>query len=180
MPAVSQSLRADIHFQVKVLSPVAVCSPFFRSSRQSRWCLRPQRQVITGSAFLPLEVRVTDSSIPPNSVLGASVAFQSTVLRPAGNDFMLVSGDSGGASAGMSVILGPSQSSILTDSNGFASVLPSVGSFTGPLEVEIQVSAAVTASLRDELEIYPVMGGGNTFSSTSSRGNGSVPAGRGL
>ena len=36
-------------------------------------------QVVTGTAFQPLTVRVTDSSTPPNPVLGASVVFQSTV-----------------------------------------------------------------------------------------------------
>ncbi len=50
-------------------------------------------QVVTGAAFQPLTVRVTDSSTPPNPVLGASVLFQSTVLRPAGNDLFLTPGD---------------------------------------------------------------------------------------
>jgi hypothetical protein len=42
-------------------------------------------QVVSGPAFQPLTVRVTDSSTPPNPVLGATVLFQSTVLRLPGN-----------------------------------------------------------------------------------------------
>ncbi len=50
-------------------------------------------QVITAPPFRPLTVRLTDSSTPPNPVLGASVLFQSTVLRPPTNDLTLTSGD---------------------------------------------------------------------------------------
>lgn len=133
-------------------------------------------QVITGSAFLPLQVRVTDSSIPPNPVLGASVLFQSTVLRPAGNNLILP-GDPGSAPPEMPVILSSSQSSIQSNADGLASILPAVGLFSGPLEVEIQVSAGATASLQDELEIYPATDSGNTSSPTSSLWNGDIPAG---
>ena len=42
-------------------------------------------QVVSGPAFQPLTVRVTDSFNPPNPVLGATVRFQSTVLRLPGN-----------------------------------------------------------------------------------------------
>jgi hypothetical protein len=61
----------------------------------------------------------------------------------------------GGTPAGMSVILGASQTNILSDVNGLASIVPSVGSFTGALEVEIQVSAGATALLQDQLETFP-------------------------
>jgi hypothetical protein len=98
-------------------------------------------QVIDGTSFQPLAIRVTDSSKPPNPVLGASVVFQSTVLRPEGND-----------SAGMPVILGAGQSSVLSDINGMVSFLPSVGSFSAPLEVEIEVSAGVGAVLQSQME----------------------------
>ncbi len=67
-------------------------------------------QVVTGTAFQPLTVRVTDSSTPPNPVLGASVLFQSTVLRPVGNNLVLTPGDPTVTPPGMPVILSASQS----------------------------------------------------------------------
>ncbi len=112
-------------------------------------------QVITAPPFQPLTVRVTDSSTPPNPVLGASVLFQSTVLRPPANDLTLTSGDTTVTQTGMPVILGASQSSTTSDANGLANLLPSVGSFSGILEVEIQVSAGTSAALTDVMESFP-------------------------
>ena len=88
-------------------------------------------QVVTGTAFQPLTVRATDSSTPPNPVLGASVLFQSTVLRPAGSDLTLAPGDPTVTQTGMPDILSASQSTVQSDINGLASFVPSVGSFTG-------------------------------------------------
>jgi hypothetical protein len=135
-------------------------------------------QVVAGTAFQPLMVRVTDSSGPPNSVLGASVLFQSTVLRPAGGNLTLAPADPIVTQTGTPVILSSSQNTIASDANGLASFVPSVGSFTGPLEIEIQVSAGTTAVLEDELESIPAGSSGNT-SSTFSQWHGGVPAPRG-
>ncbi len=134
-------------------------------------------QVVAGTAFQPVTVRVTDSSSPPNPVLGVSVLFQSSVLRPEGNDLTLVPGDPTVTQTGMAVILSASQSTAQSDVNGLASFVPSVGSFTGVLEIEIQVSAGTTAVIEDELETFPAGGSGNT-SSANSLGRGSVPARR--
>ena len=112
-------------------------------------------QVVTGTAFHPLIVRVTDSSTPPNPVLGASVLFQSTVLRPMGNNLTSTPGDPTVMQTGMPVILGASQTPLQSDANGLASFVPSVGSLTGPLEIEIQVSAGTTAALQDVMETFP-------------------------
>jgi hypothetical protein len=87
-------------------------------------------QVVTGTAFQPLVVRVTDSSTPPNAVLGANVVFQSAVLRPGGNDLTTAPGDPIVTQTGMPVILSASQSTTASDANGLASFVPSVGSFT--------------------------------------------------
>jgi hypothetical protein len=114
-------------------------------------------QVVAGQAFQPLTVRVTDSSAPPNPVLGANVLFQSTVVRSTGSNLALTGGNS---QSGMPIILSESQSSVVSDANGLATILPSVGPFTGPLQVEIQVSAGATASLQDELEVYPAIDSG--------------------
>ncbi len=75
-------------------------------------------QVITAPPFQPLTVRVTDSSTPPNPVLGAGVLFQSTVLRPPANDLTVTSGDTTVTQPRMPVILGASQSRTTSDANG--------------------------------------------------------------
>lgn len=113
-------------------------------------------QIVTGQGFVPLTVRVTDSSTPPNPVLGASVLFQSIVLRPTANDLTLVTGDTDTSTqAGMPVILSASQSSVTSDANGLASFVPSIGPFSGLLEVEIQISAGATAALSEVMESFP-------------------------
>jgi hypothetical protein len=55
----------------------------------------------------------------------------------------------------MPVFLGASQTTVQSDVNGLASITPLVGSFTGPLEIEIQVSAGTTAALQDVMETFP-------------------------
>jgi hypothetical protein len=134
-------------------------------------------QVVAGSPFLPLTVRVTDSSTPPNPVLAASVLFQSTLLRPMANDLIPATGSSG--ISGMPVILSASESSVLSDGNGLASFAPSAGSFTGPLEIEIQVSAGTSAALQDVMETFPESSSGIATAPTSSPWHGNDPAARG-
>jgi hypothetical protein len=55
----------------------------------------------------------------------------------------------------MPVILSESQTNVLSDANGSASFSPTVGLFTGTLEVEIQISAGVGALLQSVLETFP-------------------------
>ena len=112
-------------------------------------------QAVVGQPFQPLTVRVTDSSTPPNPILGASVLFQSAVLRPSGDDLALTSADPTIIQTGMPVILGAGQTIATSGTNGLANFLPSVGSFTGVLEVEIQVSAGTSAALEDVMESFP-------------------------
>jgi hypothetical protein len=78
----------------------------------------------------------------------------------------------------MPVILSARQSTVQSDVNGLASLVPSVGSFNGTLEIQIQVSAGTTAVLQDELESVPAASGGST-SPTFSQWPGGVPALRG-
>jgi hypothetical protein len=135
-------------------------------------------QVVSGTTFQPLSVRVTDSSSPPNPILGASVVFQSTVMRPVGNSGGGTTGDGGITSTGTPVILSSSQGTVQSDVNGLASIVPSVGSFTGTLEIQVQVSAGATAFLQDVLESVSGAGSGST-SPTPGLWDGSVPAPRG-
>jgi len=103
-------------------------------------------QLTTGQAFQPVVVRVTDSSPSPNPVIGAPVVFQTTVLRPGGSP-------PGGGSGSMPVILQVTQSSVTSNATGLASIVPSAGAFSPPLEVDVQVSAGTSASITDPLEV---------------------------
>ncbi len=110
-------------------------------------------QVSSGAAFQPVIVRVTDSSSPPNPVLGAAVTFLTTVLRPGGT----APGDGGGetksGNPAMPVVLKVTQSSAASDVNGLANIVPSSSGFSGPLEVDVAVTAGINASLDYPLQI---------------------------
>jgi len=118
-------------------------------------------QISTGQAFQPIVVRVTDSSSPPNPVIGAGVTFLTTVLRSGGTS----SGGSGNGNSGnpaMPVILKVSQSSAVTDINGLANIVPSAGGFAAPLEVDVGVTAGASGWLDYPLQVLPaVTSGGN-------------------
>jgi hypothetical protein len=140
---------------------------------QARLNLQPVSgagQVVAGAPFQPLTVRVTDSATPPDSVLGANVLFQSTVIRPSGNDLALATGGGSNTQNGMPVILSSTQSTAQSNSSGLASFTPSVGSFTGTLEVEVQVSAGTAATMLDVMESLPE----TYFGDTPAEGNDSL------
>lgn len=137
-------------------------------------------QVVAESALQPLIVRVTDSSTPPNSVIAANVLFQSIVMRPVGNNLTLAPGDPAATQTGMPAILGSTQASVPSDANGLASFVPSVGSLSGRLEIEIQVSAGTTAALQDVLEMFPEEASGDSSSAVSGLIRGGVPDARGV
>jgi hypothetical protein len=115
-------------------------------------------QVSTGQAFQPVVVRVTDSDAPPNLVLGAAVAFQTTVLRPGGNAPGAGNGETNPTNPAMPVILQVSQSSATTDVNGLANITPSSGGFSAPVGVDVAVTAG-NGALGYQLEVLPGLGG---------------------
>ena len=93
-------------------------------------------QLITvGPAFQPVTVRVTDTSVPPNPVLGVSVLFQSLLGRTNNDAPIVAGGDTIITRNPMPIILGTSQASISTDANGLASMQPSTGGFQGALAI---------------------------------------------
>ncbi len=120
------------------------------ASQQQLWPVAGAGQISVGSAFQPLVVRVTDSSSPPNAVLAAPVLFQTTIFRP-------VASQSGTNPTNpvLPVILSASQGNAATDINGLASLVPSSGGFSPPLEVDVEISAGTTAALDDPLEVLP-------------------------
>ena len=81
--------------------------------------------------------------------------FQSTLLRPAGNDLILTPGDPTVTQPGLPVYLSANQNTAQSNVSGLASFTPSVGSFTSPLELEIQISAGTTAALQGVMEAIP-------------------------
>ncbi len=143
------------------VSPVnAPCQPFYANpvplSQQNLQPVAGAGQVSTGQGFQPVVVRVTDLSTPPNSVIAAPVVFLTTVLRAA-------SGETNPSNPVMPVILSVTQSNATTDLNGVASLLPSGGAFSPPLEVDVTITAGTTARLDDPLEILPALTDANNF-----------------
>ena len=112
-------------------------------------------QVSTGQPFQPVTVRVTDLSLPPNSVIAANVAFLTTVLRPGGTSSGGGNGETNPTNPAMPVILQVSQSNVVTDINGLASVAPSAGGFSAPLEVDVAVMAGLSSFLDYPLQLLP-------------------------
>ncbi len=164
--------------QVNACVPSGPCAPTYANpvplAQQNLQPVAGENQIVVlGQAFQPIIVRVTDSSSPPNPVLGASVAFENIVERSEGNSAI---GDSGQGNPVMPDILSVSQSAAVTDFNGLASVDPSAGSFNGALEVNVLATAGISAMLNYALEALPAAaetGGSSTNGSSipPSRGN---------
>jgi hypothetical protein len=114
-------------------------------------------QLITvGSPFQPVAVRVTDTSVPPNPVLGASVLFQWLLGRTTDNAPIVSGGDTNITTNPMPIILGISQAAVTSDANGLASMLPSTGGFQGALAILGNVTAG-PESLPFQLQsLWPV------------------------
>jgi IPT/TIG domain-containing protein len=124
-------------------------------------------QVSAGQAFQPVFVRVTDSSTPPNPVIAAGVLFQTTVLRPGGDPPAGGSGETNPGNPVMPVILSVTQNNATTDLNGLASIVPSGGGFSPPVEVNVAITAGTSAQLDDPLELLPAAIGGSNSTGTN-------------
>jgi hypothetical protein len=100
------------------------------STPSSLWTLEAvsgSSQVVpAGQSFQPLVVRVTDGSLAADPVMGVNVTFKTTLARVPEN--------------GMPVILGSSQTQVVSTLDGLASIVPSAGS-VGPCDVIIAVIA---------------------------------------
>ena len=114
-------------------------------------------QLITvGSAFQPVVVRATDTSVPANPVLGASVLFQSLLGRTTDNAPIVPGGDTNITTDPMPIILGISQASVTSDANGLVTMQPSTGGFQGALAI-LGVVTAGPESLPFQLQsLWPM------------------------
>jgi hypothetical protein len=110
--------------------------------------------VPNGQPFQPLVMRVIDGSASDNPVQGVSVTFQATLERnPQGSGGGPPQGNAmrnGQPQDGQPIILGTSQSQVVTDQNGLALITPTVGSL-GPCDALIMVTAGI-AMAQFELE----------------------------
>ncbi len=116
-------------------------------------------QISNNSTFQPVIVRVTDASVPPNPIVGAAVVSLITVLRPGGVVPLPGNGETNPGNPSMPVILQVSQSNTTSDANGLASLTPSAGGFSPPLEVDVSITAGTSAVLDDALWLLPLQSG---------------------
>jgi hypothetical protein len=110
-----------------------------------------------GDAFQPIWVRVTNSVTPPNPVMGARVTFESMMFLPDAPVPVEGSGDNGSAHHPMKVLLGSSQTTPVTDANGLATLMPSVGGLGRALQIEVMASAGTATPLQYELSVLPLL-----------------------
>ena len=109
-----------------------------------------------GLSFQPVVVRVVDSASPQHPVLAAPVGFLTTVMHSGGSVHGVDVGDTNPGNPAMPVILKVTATYAMTDGNGLASVVPSSGGFSAPVEVDVAVSAGTTAFLDNPLFLWPM------------------------
>ena len=114
-------------------------------------------QLITvGPVFQPVTVRITDTSVPPNPIVGASVLFQSLLGRTMADAPIVSGGDTNITTNPMPIILGMSQAAVNSDAKGLATMQPSTGGFQGALAILGTVTAG-PASLPFQLQsLWPM------------------------
>lgn len=116
--------------------------------------------VILGQDFQPITVRVTDLATPPDPVLGAGVVFESLIGRPDQDGTSVPTGGDGVITQDpMPVILASSQSTVLSDVDGIASLQPSADGITGSIEIQGTISMGM-GFLMFDLESLPAVDGG--------------------
>ena len=112
-------------------------------------------QVSTGQPFQPVVVRVVDSASSPHPVLAAPVSFLTTVMRPGGIAPGTGVGDTNSGNPAMPVILKVTPTNATSDGNGLASITPSSGGFSAPVEVDVYAAAGTTPFLDNPLLLLP-------------------------
>ena len=110
--------------------------------------------VSAGQVLQPVEVRVTDSSIPANPVLGASVVFQYTGERAGGNSTIISAGDTNIGNDPSPIILFNGQSASQSDVNGMANWKPTTEGFGGDVAI-LGTATAGTGQMQFALQTLP-------------------------
>jgi hypothetical protein len=101
--------------------------------------------ITSGQSFQPVVFRVTDSAVPGDLVLGATVSFSVVLMRPQRNAPVVWLGDGIIGKQPAPVILGSTQNTVVSDRNGLVSLTPTTGGFLGPLILQGTALAGQTA-----------------------------------
>ena len=146
---------SDVQVSACVAPGNTPCQTFtLFSTPPSMWTLETvsgsAQVVTTGQTFQPLVMRVTDGTLAADPVLGVTVTFVTTLARinpghggwpPGGGSADHGAADQGAARAqneksvsGQSVLLGSSQTQVVTTQDGLALIMPSAGN-VGPCDV---------------------------------------------
>ena len=155
------ALAGDVQVSVCAEPGDVPCQTFYGTaipptSQQLQQVAGSIQVVALGQSFQPVNVRVTDSSIPPNPVLGAGVIFQYLVGR-AGTDVTIVSGgDTNSGSNPMPIILASSQATVATDVNGLAGTTPSAIGVEGAVLI-LGAASAGSTNLQFEMQSLPLL-----------------------
>jgi hypothetical protein len=172
-------ITSTVQVNACVASANAPCRPIYANpvpaSQQNLQLVAGGGQVSTGQAFQPVVVRVTDSASPPDPVIAASVLFQTTVLRPGGDPPAGGTGETNPSNPVMPVILSVSQANVSSDLNGLASIVPSGGGFSPPVEVDVAVSAGTSALLDEPLALLPSLTSASSSAGTPPTVIGRLP-----
>ena len=139
--------NATVQVSACVAPNNAPCQTFTMfSTPASFWRLETvsgaSQAVNVGQAFQPLVMRVTDGTAADDPVMGVTVTFATTLAR--------VGEEAAPGGNGVPVLLGSSQSQVVTGPDGLALMVPSAGN-VGPCEVFIAVAAG-GASAQFEME----------------------------
>ena len=123
---------ADVQVSACVAPNNAPCQTFtLYATPASLWMLvtiSGSTQVVRdGDSFQPLILRVTDSSVAANPVIGVNVAFTTTVARVPPGSGLRTEGDMIVGGTGMTIILGSSSTQAVTTEDGIASIVPTPG-----------------------------------------------------
>jgi hypothetical protein len=95
--------------------------------------------------FQPLVMRVTDGSLAVNPVMGVTVTFETTLARVSPDPIGPPGGEAVVGRTGQPVLLGSSEALVVSNQDGLAAIVPSVGS-VGPCDVFISVSAGPSSA----------------------------------
>ena len=155
------SLTGDVQVSVCVEPGDVPCKTFYgtavpASSLRLQAVAGDLQLNTVGSGFQTVTVRVTDTSAPPDPVLGVGVLFQSLLGRTNNDAPIALGGDTNFTRNAMQIILGTSQVSVNSDGNGLATMQPSTGGFQGALAILGTITAG-PASLPFELQsLWPM------------------------
>lgn len=158
------NMSADVQVAVCVGPQNAPCQTFYGTSAPlSVLRLQPvsgtTQLVAVGQSFQPVTVEVTDNSMPPIPVLGASIGFQSVVARSNSNQPVITIGETTITQPALPVILSSSLQVAASDGNGLASIQPSAG--IQGATIILGTASAGSASVQYQLQSLWPLGGGD-------------------